>query len=57
MKSALLPTSEKQLGRALKLFKKQPAKTQELSALMDESEKTIGKERVAVTKRIRETLR
>ena len=54
MKAVPPPIQEKNLGRDLKLFEKQPVKTQELSALMDESEKTIGKERAAVTKRIRD---
>ena len=43
---------EKRLGEDLEVFAKLPAKTRELSALMDESEKTTGKERAAVTKRI-----
>jgi hypothetical protein len=45
---------EKLLGRDLKLIEELPAKTQELSALMDASEKSTGKERAAVTKRIRD---
>ena len=44
--------AEKILDQDLEVFAKLPAKTQELSALMDESEKATGKERAAVTKRI-----
>ena len=44
---------EKNHGRDSKLLENLPAKTQELSALMDASEKTTGEERVAVTKSIR----
>ncbi len=54
MKAVPLPTLETTHDRDLKQFEKQSAKTQELSVLMDESEKTTGKERVTVTKRIRD---
>ncbi len=53
MKAVLLPTVEKKHARDSKQFEKLSVKTQELSLLMDESEKTTGKERAAVTKRIR----
>lgn len=52
--AATAPDLEKNLGRDLKLIEELPAKTQELSALMDASEKTTGKERAVVTKRIRD---
>ena len=45
---------EKNLGRDLKLIEKLPTKIKELSVLMDTSEKTTGKERAAITKRIRD---
>ena len=50
----LLPPKdqEKNLGRDLEVFEELPTETQELSALMDESTKTTGKERAAVTKSI-----
>ncbi len=50
--AALPPNQEKNLGHDLELIDELPAKTQELSMLMDVSEKTTGKERVAVTERI-----
>ena len=46
------PEQEKNLGHDLELIEELPAKTQDLSTLMDVSEKTTGKERVAVTERI-----
>ncbi len=46
------PAVEKVLDQDLEVFEKLPPKTQELSALMNESEKTTGKERAALTKRI-----
>jgi hypothetical protein len=52
MKTATPPTLEKNLSSDLKLIEKLPLKTQELNTLMDASEKTTGKERAAVTKRI-----
>ena len=52
--AALAPELEKNLGRDLDLIGELPDKTQELSALMDASEKATGKERVAVTQRIRD---
>ena len=52
--SAPPPELEKNLGRDLALIEELPAKTKDLSALMDASEKTTGKERVAVTKSIRD---
>jgi lipoyl-dependent peroxiredoxin len=52
--AAPAPEQEKNLGRDLNLIDELPAKTQELSALMDASEKTTGKERIAITKRIRD---
>lgn len=52
--AAPAPEQEKNLGRDLNLIEELPAKTKELSALMDASEKATGKERVAVTKRIRD---
>ncbi len=52
--SSLPPEQEKNLGRDFEMFEELPTETQELSALMDASEKTTGKERVAVTKSIQE---
>ena len=52
--SAPPPELEKNLGRDLALIEELPAKTKDLSALMDASEKTTGKERAAVTKSIRD---
>jgi osmotically inducible protein OsmC len=49
------PEQEKNLGRDLEVIDELPTETQELSALMDESEKATGKERAAVTKSIQET--
>ena len=46
------PALEQVLDQDLEVIEKLPPKTQELSALMNESEKTTGKERAAVTKRI-----
>lgn len=46
------PEQEKNLGRDLDAIKELPTETQELSAQMDASEKTTGKERAAVTKSI-----
>lgn len=46
------PEHEKNLGRDLEVIDELPTETQELSALMDESEKATGKERAAVTKSI-----
>ncbi|MBC8125949.1 MAG: Ohr family peroxiredoxin [Gloeobacteraceae cyanobacterium ES-bin-144] len=43
------PAQEKNLGRDLEVIEELPTEIQELSALMDESEKTTGKERAAVT--------
>lgn len=48
-------TQEKNLGRDFEAIDELPTETQELSALMDSSEKTTGKERAAVTKSIHET--
>ncbi|MFM2023553.1 MAG: Organic hydroperoxide resistance protein OhrB [Actinomycetota bacterium] len=52
----LLPpeAQEKNLGRDLEEFEDLPTEIQELSALMDESAKTTGKERAKVTKSILE---
>lgn len=50
--SAPPPDQEKNIGRDSKLIGKLPIKVQVLSALADESEKTTGKERAVVTKRI-----
>lgn len=52
--AAPAPEQEQNLGRDLKLIEGLPTKTQELSTLMDASEKSTGKERAAVTKRIRD---
>lgn len=41
---------EKNLGRDLQVIDELPTETQELSVLMDQSEKATGKERAAVTK-------
>ena len=49
------PEQEKNLGRDLEAIDELPTETQELSGLMDSSEKTTGKERAAVTKSIQET--
>jgi hypothetical protein len=48
------PELEKQLGSDLKLIDKLPVKTKELSALMDQSAKTSGKERAVITKSIQD---
>jgi hypothetical protein len=48
------PEQEKNLGRDLEVMEGLPAETQELSALMDESEKSTGKPRAAVTESIRD---
>lgn len=48
------PEQEKNHGRDLELVAELPDRTQELSALMDASEKSSGKERVAATGRIRD---
>lgn len=50
--AASLPTLEKNLGHDLDRIEELPTKTQDLTTLMDASEKTTGKERVAVTKSI-----
>jgi hypothetical protein len=52
MKTSTPPALEKNLGSDQKLIEKLPNKTQELSTLLDASEKTTGKERDAVTKNI-----
>lgn len=55
--SALPPNQEKNHDRDSRLIESLPARTRELSALMEASEKTTGKERVAVTKSIRDSER
>ncbi|MGL5016617.1 MAG: Ohr family peroxiredoxin [Luteolibacter sp.] len=50
-----LPVNEeKNLGRDLDLIDELPTKTQELTTLMDASEKTTGEERAAITQDIRD---
>lgn len=49
------PADEKNLVLDLELIEELPSKTQELSALMDASEKATGTERVAITQDIQET--
>jgi lipoyl-dependent peroxiredoxin len=51
---ALPPAQEKNLGRDTMLIEELPAETRELSALMDASEKSTGKERIAVTNTVRD---
>lgn len=52
---AALPShQEKNLGHDLELIEELPTRTQDLSALMDESEKTTGLERSAVTKSLQD---
>lgn len=50
--NALPSIQEKNLGRDLELIEDLPTKTQELTTLMDVSEKTTGEERVEVTAHI-----
>ncbi len=54
MKATPIPSPAKKFDHDLKLFAKLPEKTKELSALMEQSEKSIGKERAVVTKHIQE---
>lgn len=48
------PKTKEDSDRDLKTFEDLPAKTKELVALKDQSEKTTGKERAAVDKAIAE---
>lgn len=57
MKAAPVPNPTKKFDHDLKLFATQPEKNKELSALMDQSEKSIGKERAVITKRIQESFK
>jgi Ohr subfamily peroxiredoxin len=49
------PEQEKNIGRDFEVIDELPTETQELSVLMDLSEKTTGRERATVTKSILET--